>query len=52
MYGEADKARKLGLTGDALRAHREAFIGPIANDFETWRDAAEPTLLSSICGLC
>jgi transposase len=47
MYGEEEKARKLGLTGDALRAHREMFIRPIANDFKRWRDAVEPTLLPS-----
>jgi transposase len=34
MYGEEEKARKLGLTGDPLREHRQRFIRPIALDFE------------------
>lgn len=47
MYGEEEKAQKLGLVGDALREHRRHFIRPIADDFERWLDAVEPTLLPS-----
>ena len=47
MYAEEDKARKLGLVDDALREHRQRFIRPIADDFERWLDAVEPTLLPS-----
>ena len=47
MYGEEQKAQKLGLLGDALREHRQRCIRPIANDFETWLVAVEPTLLPS-----
>ncbi len=47
MYGEEEKAQKLGLVGDALREHRQTFIRPIANDFVRWLDAVGPTLLPS-----
>ena len=47
MYGEEEKAQKLGLVGDALREHRQRFIRPIANDLERWIAAVEPTLLPS-----
>ena len=47
MYGEEEKARKLGLTGNALRDHRQRFIRPIAIDFERWLAAVAPTLLPS-----
>jgi len=47
IYGEEEKAQKLGLTGDALREHRQRYIRPIANDFERWLDAVLPTLLPS-----
>jgi hypothetical protein len=47
MYGEEEKAQKLGLTGRALLEHRQRFIRPIANDFERWLKAVEPTLLPS-----
>jgi transposase len=47
MYGEEEKDRKLGLTGDALREHRQRFIHPIAIDFERWLAAVAPTLLPS-----
>jgi transposase len=47
MYGEEEKARKLGLTGDPLREHRQRFIRPIALDFERWLAAVAPTLLPS-----
>jgi hypothetical protein len=45
IYGAEEKAQQRGLAGDALRVHRQAFIRPIANDFERWLDAVEPTLL-------
>lgn len=47
MYGEEEKAQKLGLRGDALLAHRQKYIRPIADDFERWLDAVKPTLLPS-----
>jgi hypothetical protein len=47
IYGEEEKAQKLALTGDALLEHRRRFIRPIADDFERWLDAVEPTLLPS-----
>jgi hypothetical protein len=47
MYGEEEKAQQLGLTGPALLEHRQRFIRPIANDFERWLTAVEPTLLPS-----
>ena len=47
IYGEEEKARKLALEGDALRDHRQKFIRPIADDFDRWRAAVEPTLLPS-----
>jgi len=47
IYGEEEKARNLGLSGDALREHRQRFIRPIADDFTRWLDAVEPTLLPS-----
>jgi hypothetical protein len=47
MYGEEEKAQKLGLAGEALREHRQQFIRPLAHDFERWLDAVEPTLLPS-----
>lgn len=47
MYGEEEKAQKLGLAGDALREHRQRFIRPIVTDFQLWLDAVEPTLLPS-----
>ena len=47
IYGEEEKAQKLGLRGDALREHRQQHIGPIARDFERWLDAVKPTLLPS-----
>lgn len=47
MYGEEEKAQKLGLRGDALREHRQRHIGPIAREFESWLDAVLPTLLPS-----
>jgi transposase len=47
MYGEEEMAQKLGLVGDALREYRQRFIRPIADDFERWLAAVEPTLLPS-----
>ena len=47
IYGEEEKAQKLGLVGDALRQQRQRHLRPIIRDFESWRDAVEPTLLPS-----
>ena len=47
IYGEEEKAQKLGLVGDALREQRQRHLRPIIRDFESWRDAVEPTLLPS-----
>jgi hypothetical protein len=47
IYGEEEQAQKLGLTGEALREHRQRSIRPLANDFELWLDAVAPTLLPS-----
>ncbi len=47
IYGEEEKARLLGLSGDALREHRRKFIRPILRDFERWLGAVKPTLLPS-----
>jgi len=47
IYGEEEKAQQLGLTGDALRANRQAFIRPLVDDFDRWRAAVAPTLLPS-----
>jgi transposase len=47
IYGEEEKAQRLGLHGDSLREHRQQHIRPIAEDFERWLDAVRPTLLPS-----
>ena len=47
MYVAEEEARTRGLVGDALRAHRQAHIAPIARDFQGWLAAVEPTLLPS-----
>ena len=47
MYGEEDKARALGLVGDALLRHRQQHTRPIADTFDRWLAAIEPTLLPS-----
>jgi len=47
IYGEEEKAQKLGLTGESLLEHRRRFIRPIVKDFEGWMKAVEPTLLPS-----
>jgi hypothetical protein len=45
IYGEEEKAIKLGLRGDALREHRRERMRPLIADFERWRSAVGPTLL-------
>jgi transposase len=47
IYGEEEKAQKLGLVGDALREHRQRCICPVVQDFKCWLDAVAPTLLPS-----
>ena len=45
IYGEEEKAQKLGLRGDALRDHRQQYIRPIVRDFERCLGVVKPTLL-------
>jgi transposase len=45
IYGEEEKAQKLGLSGEALRTHRQQSMRPLIADFQRWCDAVEPTLL-------
>jgi transposase len=47
MYGEEERARARGLRGDALLQHRRQHIRPIADAFDMWREAVEPSLLPS-----
>jgi hypothetical protein len=47
MYGEEEKAQLLGLVGDELLAHRQTHIRPLADAFDVWLLAVEPTLLPS-----
>lgn len=47
MYGEEERAREQGLSGEALRVHRTTCISPIADQFRLWRAAVLPTLLPS-----
>ena len=47
MYVAEDAARMKGLTGESLLAHRRQHIRPIADDFDKWLAAVEPTLLPS-----
>lgn len=47
MYVAEEEARTKKLEGDALLAHRRERIRPIADDFERWLKAVEPTLLPS-----
>ena len=47
IYVAEEQARRDGLVGDALLAHRAEHIRPIADRFETWLAAVEPTLLPS-----
>ena len=47
MYVAEEDAHKAGLAGEALRAHRQQHIRPIADAFAKWLAAVEPTLLPS-----
>ena len=47
MYGAEEEAKRRGLKDDALREHRQTHIRPVADDFEKWWLAVEPTLLPS-----
>jgi transposase len=47
MYGHEEDAKKLGLVGDVLRAHRQRHVRPIADAFDAWLLAVEPALLPS-----
>jgi transposase len=47
IYGEEEKAKRLGLRGDALRAYRREHIAPTAAEFCAWMDSVQPTLLPS-----
>jgi hypothetical protein len=47
MYIAEEEAKKRGLVGDELLAHRQARIRPVLDDFARWLAAVEPTLLPS-----
>ncbi|MDX1644725.1 MAG: IS66 family transposase [Thermoanaerobaculia bacterium] len=47
VYNAEAEARKLGLTGEALRDWRRQRCKPHLDDFERWNDAVRPTLLPS-----
>ncbi|MDB4976425.1 MAG: Mobile element protein, partial [Myxococcaceae bacterium] len=47
IYGEEQKAKQLGLRGDALRAYRNEHIATIADAFCDWMDRVQPSLLPS-----
>jgi len=47
MYVAEEAAKKAGLEGEELRAHRQQKIEPITRDFARWLSAVEPTLLPS-----
>jgi hypothetical protein len=47
MYGEEEAARVSGLRGGDLLRHRQEHIRPIADAFDAWRAAVEPSLLPS-----
>ena len=47
MYVAEEHARTNGMEGQALLAHRREHIRPIADEFEKWLAAVEPTLLPS-----
>jgi hypothetical protein len=47
MYVAEQDAQARGLVGAKLRAHRRKKIRPIVDDFRSWLDAVEPTLLPS-----
>jgi transposase len=44
MFEAEDVARERGLTGEALRLHRQTVTKPISEQFLGWMDAVEPTL--------
>ena len=44
IYGEEEKAQKLGLAGEKLREHRQRQMKPIIETFVRWMDAVEPAL--------
>lgn len=46
MYGEEEAARAR-LRGEELRRHRQQHIRPLADEFDAWRAAVEPSLLPS-----
>jgi hypothetical protein len=45
MFAAEDEARAAGLTGDALRAWRQARVAPLYVALRAWMDAVEPGLL-------
>lgn len=47
IYGVEEKAQKLGLKGDTLRAYRQENMRALIADFARWRAAVAPTLLPS-----
>jgi transposase len=47
IYAEEEKAQAAGLTGEALREHRQQQIAPLVADFKEWMAVVEPTLLPS-----
>ena len=47
LYAVENRARELGLTGDALRDERQRHMRPIKADFERWLAAVSPTLTPS-----
>ena len=44
MYEAEERARTLQLARDALRAHRQTHIRPVATDFVAWLKAVKPAL--------
>lgn len=47
MYVEEEKARALGLEGNALMQHRQRHTRPIADAFDSWLRSVDETLLPS-----
>lgn len=47
IYGEEERARELGLTGDSLKQHRQTFITPLKESLLEWMNVVKPTLLPS-----
>jgi hypothetical protein len=47
IYAVEEKAQAAGLTGEALREHRQQQIAPLVAEFKEWMAAVEPTLLPS-----